>query len=129
VDLLLDTQIWLWIQADPGRIGRELRAALDNPANSVHVSAASFWEISIKWSIGRLSLPDAPATYIPARLAGEPILTMNIQLEHVLRVSELPLVHSDPFDRLLVAQAMVSGFTIATSDRKLQQYEVRTLHN
>lgn len=122
--LLLDTHVWLWLQYAPERLGETLDL-VEDPENELFLSAASSWEIALKWSIGKLPLPEAPATYIPARLASNGVVPLAIGHDHALAVAELPPHHRDPFDRLLVVQARTLGLTLVTADRALDPYEVK----
>ena len=95
--------------------------------NETFLSAASSWEIAIKYALGRLELPEPPKTYVPSRLVRSGATAMRIEHAHVLQVAELPRHHKDPFDRLLIAQAQVEGLTIVTSDAVFERYDVRVL--
>ena len=125
--LLLDTHIWLWMNAEPWRLSAQARAAIDDVETERLLSLASCWEIAIKYSRNRLPLPSPPAVYIPRRLDDTAITLLPITLAHVLGVSELPPHHRDPFDRVLVAQAMAEGATIVTADAVLAAYGVPTI--
>ena len=124
--LLLDTHAFLWLQTEPERL-REHRAVVEDPDAELLVSAASAWEIAIKHALGRLPLPEPPATYVPTRMQAIRATPLAVQHDHALAVASLPLLHRDPFDRLLVAQALVLGVTILTADSILEQYPARTL--
>lgn len=124
--LLLDTHVFLWLQTEPERL-REHRAVVEDPDTELLVSAASAWEIAIKHALGRLPLPEPPATYVPTRVQAIRATPLAVQHDHALAVASLPLLHRDPFDRLLVAQALVLGVTILTADSILEQYPARTL--
>ena len=122
--LLLDTQCWLWMQAEPERLNRETRELLVDPSQELVLSAASSWEIAIKYALGKLPLPSAPERYVPERLRADAVRPMPVTHIHALRVAELPQHHRDPFDRLLVAQAQCEELTLVTADRVLHRYEV-----
>jgi PIN domain nuclease of toxin-antitoxin system len=124
VRLLLDTHVWLWWMVDSPRLSAETRSLVLDPESTVYFSVASAWEIAIKHSIGKLTLPASPATYIPARAEGADFRIVDVRLEHALAVAELPRHHDDPFDRLLVAQSIVEGFRFLTADRRLAMYDV-----
>ena len=125
--LLLDACTFLWLlggTADvPGRVAEAFRA----PDNEVYLSAASVWEIVIKHASGRLVLPRTPDQLIPAERDARAILPLPIDEESALHVSRLPDLHRDPFDRILVAQAIVHGLTIVTPDPLVLQYPARTM--
>jgi PIN domain nuclease of toxin-antitoxin system len=117
--VLLDTHVWLWWQADDPRLGVKTRRVLQR-ASEVRFSAASAWEIAIKVAIGKLTLP--PDADIAAELARSGFLALSVELAHAEDVRRLPSLHSDPFDRLLVAQSRVEGLTLVTADRQLAAY-------
>lgn len=121
--LLLDTHVWLWLQYAPERLGRALALAED-PGNELLFSAASSWEIALKWALGKLPLPEPPATYVPTRMVTSGVVPLAVEHRHALAVATLPLHHRDPFDRLLVAQAITEGVTVLTADVAFTAYDV-----
>jgi PIN domain nuclease of toxin-antitoxin system len=121
---LVDTHVWLWIQADPGRLRDETRALAEDMANELLLSAASAWEIAIKYRIGKLPLPEPPAKYVPERMRRSGTTPLAVEPVHALRTSELPDHHSDPFDRLLVAQAQILRIPIITAYSQIEAYDV-----
>ncbi len=123
---LLDTHVFLWLATAPERLGRHL-AVIEDRRNQLVLSAASAWELAIKHQIGRLRLPEAPERFVPARMLAFGLLPQAILHEHALAVSDLPPLHRDPFDRLLVAQALLLGMTIVTADPAITRYPVATL--
>jgi PIN domain nuclease of toxin-antitoxin system len=125
--LLLDTHVWLWWLEGSDRIGPQTRAAIGRPDAPVWVSAASAWEIAIKISLGRLDLGEPPEICLPREARRSGFRPLAVDLEHASAVGRLPPHHRDPFDRLLVVQAQMSGFTIVTSDAKIRKYDVPTL--
>jgi PIN domain nuclease of toxin-antitoxin system len=127
VKLLLDTCTFLWVVGDSPRLSRRARALFQSPDNEVFLSAASAWEIAIKHALGRLPLPDAPERFLPEMREGHGIEPLPIDEESALHISRLPALHRDPFDRLLVGQAIVHGLTILTPDPLVTQYPARTL--
>ena len=124
--LLLDTHVFLWLQTEPGRLGPALTVAED-PRNELLVSAATSWEIAIKHGLGRLDLPETPATYVPARIEAIGATALAVEHPHTLGVAALPPIHRDPFDRLLVVQARLLDLTLVTADRAFDGYEVEVL--
>lgn len=125
--ILLDTQCWLWMLTEPDRLAESARGLLSSPDNELFVSAASSWEIAIKYSIGRLSLPSEPAMLVPQWLAESRVSSLAIEHDHALQVSKLPHHHRDPFDRMLIAQAHVERLPILTADRQFAAYDVELL--
>ena len=122
--LLLDTHVWLWWMLDSPRLSDATRSLVLDPGATVYFSAASAWEIAIKYATGKLALPAPPSTYIPSRAEGGEFRIIDIRLEHALAVGSLPRHHDDPFDRLLLAQTIVEGFRFVTADRRLASYDV-----
>jgi PIN domain nuclease of toxin-antitoxin system len=125
--LLLDTCTFLWAlsgtPALPPRVAEMFRV----PENEVFLSAASAWEIALKYAQRRLMLPEPPERYVPAQRDARGIVTLAIDEECALHAARLPVLHRDPFDRMLVSQAIVHGMTILTPDRLVTQYPARTL--
>lgn len=119
--LLLDTHVFLWLQAEPERVG-EHAAIVEDPANERLVSAVSSWEIAIKYALGRLRLPEAPGRYVPERIRRIAAIPIAVEHGQALAVADLPPIHRDPFDRLLVAQALALDATILTADPVLERY-------
>lgn len=124
---LLDTHVWLWMLTAPERIHRAAADVIEDTGNQLLLSAASSWEIAIKYSIDRLPLPEAPETYVPARIRASGVDSLPITHTHALRVAALPRHHDDPFDRLLVAQAQVESLTVITADPAVGRYDIRVL--
>jgi len=119
--LLFDTHVLLWAAASPQRISRKVRMLIENRENALIFSAASIWEIVIKRTLGRRDFRVDPQR-VRRRLIENGYDELPIGGEHVLRVATLPAVHRDPFDRLLVAQAIHEGLVLVTADRALAQY-------
>ena len=117
----------LWALGDPERLEPTARAAIINPDHDVAVSAASLWEISIKQSVGRLRLPALARDWLPGQLEQGGFATLSITARHALSAGALPPHHRDPFDRMLVAQAIEESMTLVTSDAKLAIYGVSLL--
>ncbi len=124
--LLLDTHVFLWLLAEPERLGDRI-ASLQDPGNQLLLSAASSWEIAIKAQLGRLNLPDDPKRYVPDRMRTIGAEPLAVQHTHALAVADLPPLHRDPFDRLLIAQARDLRLRIVTADEQIAQYPVDTL--
>jgi PIN domain nuclease of toxin-antitoxin system len=124
--LLLDTCTFLWIAADAKELSADARGAFSDPANDVFLSAISAWEIATKNALGKLPLPDSPLRYVPAVRARHGIAPLALEEIAVLQLPKLPLLHRDPFDRMLVCQAIAHGLDILTPDSAITQYPVRT---
>ena len=123
--LLVDTQCWLWMLADPDRLSRRARRLIGRDDAELYLSAASAWEIAIKWTLGKLTLPADPVEYVTTRVQQSGVIPLPIKHTHALQVARLPPYHRDPFDRLLVAQAQVEDMVILSADRRSGPYGVR----
>lgn len=123
--LLLDTHTFLWWVADDPQLSAQARRLIADSRNEVLVSAASAWEIAVKAALGRLSLPRRPERFVPRQLEVNGFQALPIRVEHALRVYGLPDHHRDPFDRLLIAQAIEDRLTIVTADSQFGKYPVR----
>jgi PIN domain nuclease of toxin-antitoxin system len=126
VRLLLDTHIFLWLNTEPERVDEHL-STVEDAQTEMLVSVVVSWEIAIKFALGRLPLPEAPVRYVPERLSLIGASTVSIEHRHALAVASLPPLHRDPFDRLLVAQAMILDVPILTADPAVAQYDCETL--
>jgi PIN domain nuclease of toxin-antitoxin system len=125
--VLFDTCSFLWLALDSPEFSARARSAFLDPDNEVFLSAGSVWEISIKHSRGRLPLPMKPERLIPQLRQQSGIEVLDIDEVAALYVDRLPWIHKDPFDRILIAQAVVHGMVILTSDEEIEQYGVKTL--
>jgi PIN domain nuclease of toxin-antitoxin system len=124
---LIDTNVWLWSVGEVSRLNLSARETLSDPQHDLYFSAASVWEIAIKYSLGRLQIPESPNTLIPRETTRLGLRALPINYHHVLAVQGLPLHHGDPFDRVLVAQAQTEGLTLITGDREIRKYPVQIL--
>lgn len=124
--LLLDTHTFLWAILDDPALSPAIRRRIESEADRVVVSAVCFWEIAIKFGLGKLELPEEPDRYLPAQRVAAGFEFLPIGEVEVCGVHRLPSHHRDPFDRLLVAQAHCYGFVIATDDPLIRRYSVRT---
>jgi PIN domain nuclease of toxin-antitoxin system len=122
--LLLDTHALLWGFMSPERLPAAVRAAIRSPDDQIFVSVASLWEVAIKMRNGKLNAPDD----LPDLIRADPDFELlPILQEHAWQVRQLPLLHRDPFDQLLVAQALVEHLTIVTHDHEIVAYAARTI--
>ena len=121
MNLLLDTHILLWAAYEPARLSADARAMLTDPNNPLHFSVASLWEVAIKSALGR---PDftVDAAELRLGLVANDYDELPIESAHVLRLPTLPPLHADPFDRILLAQAMAEGHVLLTADAKVLAY-------
>lgn len=121
MNLLLDTHVALWAITDSPRLAPKARDLIANPANTVWVSVASLWEITIKHSLGRGDMPISGAQ-AKAWFEQSGYQLLNIEAAHVLTVASLPALHNDPFDRLLVAQSLAEPLRLITHDAQIAPY-------
>ncbi len=125
--LLLDTCAFLWFQADSPQLSPTARALILDPGNEVCLSAVSAWEIARKYAQGRISLPSHPSTLIPAVRQDSGIASLPLTETDALAAEKLQQFHKDPFDRMLIAQALMGGLAIITSDSAFEPYPVRVI--
>jgi PIN domain nuclease of toxin-antitoxin system len=124
VKLLLDSQTLIWAADDPAKLTALAQALLQDPSHDRLVSAASLWEIAIKFSLGRLPLSLPYRQWMDKAIADLGLILLPITLDHAERQASLPWHHRDPFDRLLVAQAQVESMPIVSADAKLDIYGI-----
>ncbi|TMQ17579.1 MAG: type II toxin-antitoxin system VapC family toxin [Deltaproteobacteria bacterium] len=125
--LLLDTHTLIWAATDVGRLGAEARAAIEDGTNEVLVSVVSAWEIAIKQSLGKLDLARPAEHWLPEVLRRTGFEVAELSLSSALHVRGLAWHHKDPFDRLLIAQALEQGYTIVSRDPAFEAYGVPLL--
>ena len=125
--VLLDTHVWIWMIMAPEKLSKHARRHINRDAEELMLSAVSAWEISIKWALGKLTLPSAPSEFVPEHLAATRTYPLAIQHSHALRVATLPQHHSDPFDRMLIAQAQIERIPILTGDPHFKAYDVEVI--
>jgi PIN domain nuclease of toxin-antitoxin system len=127
VKVLLDTHTFLWWNMDDLQLSKQARSIIASRNNEIYLSAASVWEIAIKTAKGRLSLPELPGDYVATRLKRYQFQPLAVQISHAAQVYELPPHHSDPFDRLLVAQCQLESMPLLTLDDNIRKYDIETL--
>ncbi|MBI2890118.1 MAG: type II toxin-antitoxin system VapC family toxin [Nitrospirae bacterium] len=125
--LLLDTCSFVWLITAAPDLSPAARDACEDPANDIFLSSASVWEIVTKHGSGKIRLADAPDKIISTERKRLGIVSLALDDESALQAERLPLLHKDPFDRMLICQAIVHGLTILTPDGRIRQYPVRTL--
>jgi PIN domain nuclease of toxin-antitoxin system len=122
--LLLDTHIFLWYITADLRLPTLFRDAIREPKNDVFLSVASLWETIIKYNLGKLPLPQAPEIYIPNERRRHQIKSLSLHETAVKELANLPVLHRDPFDRILICQALANNLTMVTIDPQIQNYKV-----
>ncbi len=128
MNLLLDTCALLWLATAPRRLSRPMRALFESPDNAVFLSVASAWEIAIKHRSGKLALPNklSPGEFIPEARRRHGIDILPLREEDSFVLAKLPPIHHDPFDRMLICQAIANQMLILTPDPLITQYPVLT---
>ncbi len=124
--ILLDTCTFLWIALQATRLSARAAQLILDPANQLFLSSVSAWEIAVQHSLGRLILPQSPSLFVPSQRTVHQIDPLPLSEEAALYVPNLPRVHRDPFDRMLVCQAIQEKLVILTPDPMIQQYPVQT---
>jgi PIN domain nuclease of toxin-antitoxin system len=127
VKLLLDTCTFLWLTLDAPALSAEAKGAVRDPENDVYLSAVSTWEIAVQCGLRRLRLPEDPATWVPKQRRSHLIEALPLDEAATLQLPKLPLVHRDPFDRMLICQAISSGLVLVTPDPVIGRYPVAVL--
>ncbi len=123
--VLLDTHIFLWYISAAPQMPSEMLEVLRNPQHDVYLSAVSVWEASVKYHLGKLPLPTAPALYLPVQRELHRIATLSLDEKSIAHLDQLPPLHRDPFDRMLVCQAIEHGMSLATVDPLIRSYAVK----
>ena len=126
MSILLDTCAFLWVILGAPEISSRAKDLFTDPSNEVFLSAVSVWEISVKYNLGRLPLPEPPDRFLPQERERHLITPLPLEEAAVLHLHRLPQLHNDFFDRMLVCQAIESGLVILTPDRLISQYPTRT---
>ena len=121
--LLLDTHAFLWFILDQPQLSAKADALISDPTNDVEVSPASYWEIAIKISLGKYSLPEPFEVFMEREIPANHFRILHIQPRHTAAVSTMPFHHRDPFDRMLIAQSLVEHLPIITSDMAMHRYD------
>ena len=124
---LLDTHTFLWMAAEPQQLSMRVRELVVEKSNQLGMSAASAWEIAMLQQLDRIQLPDIPSRFIPEALQHLNIIPVPIGFTTAISAVGLPLIHRDPFDRLIIAEALKEKLTVITKDRQFAQYGVSCL--
>lgn len=125
--LLLDTCTFLWIITDATELSGTARKLFVDQGNEAYLSAVSAWELAIKHALGRLPLPEPPDRFIPSQRQQHNIAALPLEEGATLYLGHLPQLHNDPFDRMLICQAIMYGMVILTPDEHVAQYPVQTI--
>ena len=122
---ILDTHTLIWFLNGDKQLSKTARAAIENQVNDKYVSVASFWEMAIKISLGKLEF--AAFSDLANMIAENGFEILPITFEHTLKVAKLEIIHTDPFDRLLIAQCMVDNLAIISKDGNIEKYPIEVL--
>lgn len=125
--ILLDTHVFLWILADDARLTPQYRSYFEDPASELFLSVASCWEIIVKTTLKRLHLPTPVTDYLVKQLDTNQVTFLGIRPAHLRELEALPLLHGDPFDRMILAQARSESMSILSKDKAMRGYKVRIL--
>jgi PIN domain nuclease of toxin-antitoxin system len=125
--ILLDTHIFLWFISGDNQLSTDVWNAIRDPDNEVYLSAISVWEAIVKYQLGKLPLPEHPETYLPKQRDLHQIASLDLDESSVIQLAKLPPLHRDPFDRMLICQALQNGLTIATVDTAVRAYSVSVM--
>jgi len=126
--ILLDTVVLLWSVAEEQNLNSRAAELILAKGSALYLSAASVWEIAIKYALGKLPLHVEPEEFIPEAVAGLGIETLDITAAHAVAAGKLPKHHEDPFDRMLIAQANAEGLVLLTADRIFEKYKVQYVY-
>lgn len=121
---LLDTHAFLWWVLDNGRLSEKALQYIRNPEREIYLSTVTGWEIAIKYRLKKIALTQKPGIFVMEHVTKSDFLVLPIHMKHALRVADLPDIHEDPFDRLLIAQAQTEKMSLVTADRAIKKYDV-----
>jgi PIN domain nuclease of toxin-antitoxin system len=127
MNLLLDTHVVLWFKLAHPRLSPAATAAIEDEDNVLYFSAASAAEIGIKYAVGKLRLGQPPAAWVQSVMTELDMRPLSITITHATHLGDLPRHHNDPFDRILIAQAVMEGLTVVSGDPQLRRYPVKVL--
>ena len=125
--ILLDTHIFLWFISGDTQLSTDVRDSIRDPDNEVYLSAVSVWETIVKYQLGKLPLPEHPGKYLPKQRDLHQIASLALDESSVVQLTNLPPLHRDPFDRMLICQALQNALTIATVDKAIRAYSVNVM--
>lgn len=125
--LLLDTHAFLWYALGDKQLSQKAKALIDDPANEKYVSPAVFWELAIKISVGKYRLRQPYEDFLNDNIDGNGFIILPVHWRHTARLTNMPFHHRDPFDRLMIAQALVENIAVVGDDAIFDQYSVQRL--
>jgi len=122
--ILIDTHIFLWFINGDKKLKKSHKEIIESPSNSVFLSTASIWECVIKAQIGKLEFPEKPSVFLSEKRALHQIESLPITENTIIKLEELPGLHKDPFDRIIIAQALENNFRLLTEDKQILDYKL-----
>nr|VFJ70897.1 MAG: PIN domain nuclease, a component of toxin-antitoxin system (PIN domain) [Candidatus Kentron sp. FW] len=122
--LLLDTHVFLWLNFEPGKLSDRIRSICSDSDNRIYLSMVSPWEIQIKQQLGKLKFQSPLSKLIDVQIEQNDLNLLPITLNHIYALGDLPPIHKDPFDRLLIAQSRVESMKLVSADKKFERYSV-----
>jgi len=125
--ILLDTHIFLWFVTNNSRLEGEIKEIISDSENEIYLSVISIWESMIKYQLGKLPLFESPEIYLPQQRELHQIVSLQISESDVAQLAKLPPIHRDPFDRMLISQALQNDLTVATVDTLIRSYPVSVI--
>ncbi len=125
MNLLLDSHVFLWLMNEPERVPAPVLTMCENAENTLYLSVASVWELQIKHALGKLTMRQPLKVILDEQQQSNSMEILPIKLTHLWRLADLPRIHNDPFDRLLIAQAVVEDMHLISADRVFSDYPVR----
>ena len=125
--ILLDTHVFLWVISGDHRLSTEVQDAIRDFDNEIYLSVVSVWESIVKYQLGKLPLPESPEIYFPKQRDRHQIISLDLDENSVAQLTKLPPLHRDPFDRMLICQALGNGLILATVDALVRAYPVSVL--
>ncbi len=125
--ILLDTCAFIWLVSDPGQLGPAAKAALEDPHQERFLSLASVWEVVLKYNTGKLPLPRTPEVWIEEQTRIQDITILNLERRVIYKSGELPPIHRDPFDRMIVADSLIHKMPVLTPDGPYREYGCKVI--
>lgn len=125
--VLLDTHIFLWFISGDNKLATDIKDAISDYDNEVYLSIISIWECIVKYKLGKLPLPESPEIYLPKQRDRHQIINLNLDESSVIQLAKIPSLHRDPFDRMLICQALQYNLAIATVDAAIRAYPIKLI--
>ena len=127
MEYIIDTHTLLWIVDDDPQLSKKVRSIYLNPANDIYISLASIWELVIKVSLKKLIIDDSIGNFVNTQIKGNSIRILEIKLNHITALENLPYYHRDPFDRLIISQSMLEKIPVLSNDNFFDKYPIKRI--